>query len=587
MIRKLLEKEILNALAKVGLEKIEAEITRPDLKFGDFSTNIALRFAQGKLSGKTRDKPFEKTQDKQTPMEFAKVLTDSLRNLPYVKKLQVKEPGFINFWIKEEFWQKEVEELLKEQVFKSELSGRKVIVEFTDPNPFKEFHIGHLYSNSVGEAISRLFDAVGANVKRANYQGDVGLHVAKCIWGMRSKFKVKSAKFKVVEDLESLSLDQKIKFLGEAYAVGAKAFEEDSKAKEEITELNREIYEKGEGISEYKQGKKWSLEHFKEIYRRLGTKFDFYYFESEVGEYGAKLVHEYLGSVFEESDGAIIFPGEKVGLHNRVFINSLGLPTYEAKELGLAPRKFEDFEYDISVIVTGNEINEYFRVLLAALSQIAPNLAEKTKHIGHGMVKMPGGKISSRLGNVLSGEWLLDEAKNQAQKIISEKGIAKGDKVLAEIVGVGAVKYSLLKNNIGQDTKFDFSESVSFEGNSGPYLQYTHARCKSVLAKVPKSQLAIESKLDWMDLAKEEELLLRTLAHFEGVVVGASQNYAPNAVAAFLFEVAQKYNLFYNNLPILKAGAEQSARRLFLTQATAEILKRGLNLLGIGVPDKM
>jgi len=549
-----------------------------DPKFGDFTTNTALK-VNGKwkmVNGKS-----------QSPMEFARKLADSLCDLPYVKKLEVKEPGFINFWIKEEIWQKEVEELLGNKTFEGKLSGKKVIVEFTDPNPFKEFHIGHLYSNSVGEAISRLYEAIGANVKRANYQGDVGLHVAKSIWGMRRQFQISNFKFQNLEQVEKEQLSTKIKFLGEAYAVGAKAFEEDSRAKEEITELNREIYEKREGILEYKLGKKWSLEHFGEIYERLGTKFDFYYFESEVGEFGAKLVREYLGSVFEESEGAIIFPGEKQGLHNRVFINSLGLPTYEAKELGLAPKKFEDFEYDVSVIVTGNEINEYFRVLLAALEKIRPDLSAKTIHIGHGMVRMPGGKISSRLGNVLSGEQLLEEAKKQAQKIIGEKGIARADKKLAETVAVGAVKYSLLKNNIGQDTRFDFEESVSFDGNSGPYLQYTYARCRSVLEKIPKGQIAIESKLDWSDLAKEEELLLRTLVHFEDVVVGAAQNYAPNAVAAFLYELAQKYNLFYNNVPIIKAARAETDRRLFLTSATAEILKRGLNLLGIGAPDKM
>ncbi len=597
MIRKLLEKEILEALVKAGIANVAADITRTDPKFGDFTTNVSLKIAkatkgpEGVNGSKVKKNP--SLDIYQSPMEFARILADSLQKSSLIKKLEVKEPGFINFWIHEKIWQKEVEELLKKRVFETDFSHKKVIVEFTDPNPFKEFHIGHLYSNSVGEAISRLFEAVGANVKRANYQGDVGMHVAKSIWGMREK--VKSQKSKV-KSLEGKPLKERIKFLGEAYAVGAKAFEEDAKAKEEITGLNKEIYEKGEAMEEYRLGKKWSLEHFEEIYARLGTKFDFYYFESEVGGYGAKLVHEYLGSVFEESEGAIIFPGEKYGLHNRVFINSLGLPTYEAKELGLAPRKFEDFEYDVSVIITGNEINEYFKVLLSALSQIAPNLAEKTKHIGHGMVRMPAGKMSSRLGNVLSGEWLLDEAKKKAKKVVDEKGLVSDLEDLAETVAVGAVKYSLLKNNIGQDTKFSFEESISLEGNSGPYLQYTHARCRSVLEKAIGNRPAEgevrkwrqKAKVyDWTDLSAEEDLLLRALGHFEDVVVACAKNFSPSSVAGFLFEVAQKYNLLYNNLPILKAGAEQSARRLFLTRSTAEILKRGLNLLGINAPDKM
>src|SRR3989344_1313756 len=380
----------------------------------------------GIIAATLRSESQQETRNKdelyQSPMEFAKILADSLKSQPYLEKLEVKEPGFINFFIKDNIWQKEVEKLLNKKAFGSPYSSKKIIVEFTDPNPFKEFHVGHLYSNSVGEAISRMFEAVGAQVKRANYQGDVGLHVAKCVWGMR--FHIKNKKLNI-KNLANKNLGDRIDFLGLCYAAGSEAYETDAKAKEEIIKINQEIYEKQDEIEEYRLGKKWSLENFEAIYKRLGTKFDLYYFESEVGVEGAQIVNKNVGKVFEKSEGAVIFPGEKYGLHNRVFINSLGLPTYEAKELGLAFRKYRDFAYDQSIIVTGNEIVDYFRVLIKAIELIDANLASKTHHVVHGMVRMPGGKISSRLGNVIGATNLLAEAKKRALALAKESARGK------------------------------------------------------------------------------------------------------------------------------------------------------------------
>jgi len=552
---------------------------------GDYTSNVAFRLA----TSNKQQAISNEAQLYHSPMEFAKKLADSLKNQPYVRKLEVKEPGFLNFFIKEEVLAREVENVLKRDKFESKFFGKKIVVEFTDPNPFKEFHVGHLFSNSVGEAISRMLEVVGAQVMRANYQGDVGLHVAKCVWGIRNNIKNQKSKIK---DLKKKSLQERINFLGSAYAEGASAYETDSKAKEEIIKLNKEIYEHLDQIEEYKLGKAWSLENFEAIYKRLGTKFDFYYFESEVGQEGLKIVRDNLQKgVFEESQGAIIFPGEKHGLHNRVFITGQALPTYEAKELGLAFRKYQDFTYDLSIIVTGNEIVDYFKVLIMAIEQVNPKLAAKTLHITHGMLRMPGGKVSSRLGNVIGAQSLLDEAKKRALKLAAEKKIAKDVDVesVAEKVAVGAVKYALLKGNANQDIKFSFDEAMALEGNSGPYLQYTYARCRSVIEKSKRvKELRVKSqKGDFSSLAGEEELLLRSLGHFEETVVAAAEDFAPNQVASFLFEIAQKYNNLYNNLRIVDSKEPERSRRLFLTEATAKVLKKSLFLLGIEAPVKM
>ncbi len=558
------------ALGELGVSGVEPVVEVPgESSHGDYSTNVALVVAQ-KL--------------KQNPMELANKIKNQISKIKDVDKVEVVPPGFINFWLPEDYLISQLGKATTPLRSSGSVRG-KVMVEFTDPNPFKEFHIGHLYSNIVGESLCRLLEAEGAEVKRANYQGDVGMHVAKALYGLLQNLELRTKNL----ELDKKPLDERAKLLGEAYALGAKAYEEDEAAKKEINELNKKIYEKDPDVmGVYNKGRQWSLDYFESIYKRLGTKFDFYYFESEVGEIGLKLVKEYLEKgVFEESEGAVIFPGKQFGLHTRVFINSLGLPTYEAKELGLAPTKYQDFAYDQSLIITGNEIIEYFKVLLSALAKIRPDLALKTKHIPHGMVRLAQGKMSSRTGNIITGPWLLDEAKAK----IKEKF---GDitEEVAEQVAVGAVKYALLKSSIGKDIAFSFEESINLEGNSGPYIQYTYARTQSVLAKVKTPHFAPlsgasrgkqNSKVN--KLNSEELTLLRLLHHFPEVVGEASQNFAPNLLCNYLFNLAQSFNLFYQKHQVI--GSQQEAFRLALTSAVGQTLNNGLYLLGIQAPERM
>ncbi|HRN95909.1 MAG TPA: arginine--tRNA ligase [Candidatus Levybacteria bacterium] len=568
---------------------------------GDYSTNAALILA--KPQGKS-------------PREIAGQIQQRLENSKQelgIEKIDIAGAGFVNIFISQEkLFQvlTEIEEK-KDTFGKNELlSGKKIITEFTDPNPFKEFHIGHLYSNTVGEAISRLYAAQGAEVKRVCYQGDIGLHVAKALYGILNN-EVK------IEDVEDKSIEEKAKYLGQSYAKGATAYEENEEAKAEIIEINKKVFAKDASIMEiYEKGKTWSLEYFNNIYARLGMQFDQFFFESEVGEDGKKLVLGYLEKgVFEESEGAVIFPGEKYGLHNRVFINALDLPTYEAKELGLAPAKYDYFPYDESVIITGNEINEYFKVLLKALSLIRPELAEKTVHIGHGMVRLPQGKMSSRTGNVLTGEWLLDEAKKRAYNKIQEvtrsekrenreARVSIADQLeVSEKVGIGAIKYALLKNGIGGDIAFSFDESISFEGNAGPYLQYTYVRTQSLMEKA-KNQGMTPEIVTPTTYTSEETVLLKHLIHFSEAVAYAAASYSPNHLAEYLFALAQKFNAFYANQQIISVSITDGDNvsvtpsklqldstipkfRLALTQSVGQTLKNGLTLLGIPTVEKM
>jgi arginyl-tRNA synthetase len=528
---------------------------------GDYSTNAALVIA--KAHGRN-------------PMEMAEAIRQPLEGAlsEHVDKIDIVKPGFINFFLKREvFSQNLIEILERKETFgqHSVLANKKVVIEYTDPNPFKEFHIGHLMSNCIGEALARLLEFAGADVKRVNYQGDVGLHVAKAIWAL------KQSKSKA-----SLNPQK----LGEAYVAGDKAYSEDSEAKDKIEEINKKIYERSDDeINKlYDTGKEVSLEYFEKLYKRLGTKFDHYFFESNTGLKGKELVDVGLQrGVFEESDGAIVYRGEKDGLHTRVFITKSGIPTYEAKELGLAELKNEKFPSDTYIVVTGNEIVDYFRVVLEAAKKLLPDIADKIKHIPHGMLRFAEGKMGSRKGNVITTEKLLGEiGEKMMRKIDDSKDLSDDDKKLVlEDVSVGAVKYAILRQSIGRDIIFDFEKSLSFEGDSGPYLQYTFARTQSLLRKAEEAGITSSSKKPLYEALGVEKMML----YFPEVVLRAVENNSPQYISTYLFSFAHAFNQWYASERILKG--DNVEYRLAVTEAVGIIMKNGLWLLGIESPEKM
>lgn len=594
MFRSRIRELIQQAVAKLQEEGTLPKFVIPDFSVevpenpahGDYATNIALVVA--KLA-------------KERPLAVAAPIAQKLSALPspLIARAEVAGPGFVNVFLRETHLWGELSSVLQAGEIQSRLDRweeKKVMVEFTDPNPFKEFHIGHLYSNTVGESLSRILEAAGAVVKRTNYQGDVGLHVAKAVWGMQRRMVSTAVS---LAELEGKSLEERMQFLGQAYADGARAFDTDERAKEEIVELNKKIFALDAAVADlYTKGREWSLEYFERIYQRLGTKFDFYYFERDVGKVGANLVREQLArGVFEESEGAVVFPGEKYGLHRRVFINSEGLPTYEAKELGLAPTKYRDFPYDLSIIVTGSEIVDYFKVLIAALKEINPVLGGKTLHIAHGMVRLARGKMSSRSGEVVRAEDLLNEVKDRVRAIMEalESPVAPERRPeVAERIAVGAVKYSLLRSSIGQDVIFDVDTSLSLAGDSGPYLQYTHARFKSILrksAELTRNRNAEQTRnlsTPGITLDGVEHRLLVTMLRLPETIEDALKDYTPNTLANYLYGLARQANEFYHSHPVLQELDEtKRSFRIALVMGVALTLAKGLDLLGIAAPQEM
>ncbi len=571
-------KEIIKkAVEELCLGK-EFTVEHPaDEKMGDYASNVALVLAK-ELGRNPRELALDLVNKLSINAELTKI----------VDRVEPAGPGFINFYLNKKYFREEMAAVFSEgdkYGSTNDYSGVKVIVEYTDPNPFKLFHIGHLMSNAIGESLSRIMEFCGADLVRANYQGDVGLHVAKCIYGIKKLF----AERKVdVDDLKSDDLNVRVAFLGEAYARGAKEYEGAGEAKTVIEELNKTIYTKdnAEINKIYDLGREWSLEYFEKVYKKLGTKFDQYFFESQVGDRGLQLVKEFLNKgVFEESQGAIIFPGEKYGLHTRVFVNKMGLPTYEAKDLALIQIKKERVSYEKSIIVTANEVNDYFEVVLKAASLIEPDLAAKTVHIGHGMLRLKNGKMSSRTGQVVTGEKLIGEVGEEVRRKMTENEKIKNVKKVEETidkVAIGAIKYSMLKQSPGKDIAFDFETALSFEGDSGPYLQYAYVRAKSVLEK---SRDLDNEKADSQVWHSSEEGLLRWISRFTEVVETAKNNLSPNLICSYLIELSSRFNLFYSQCKIV--GTKEEGFRLVLTKATAQVIKNGLWLLGIETVEKM
>ncbi len=571
-IQTTIKAKIQEALKVLGLSVGEINLEHPaDVANGDFATNVALSLAKAA---------------KANPRELGNKIAAELskQNIEHIEKIEVAGPGFINFFLSNSYFVNELETILKRKDlygFSNEWRGQKMLVEYTDPNPFKEFHIGHLMSNAIGESIARLLASQGAKIRRMCYQGDFGLHVAKAMWAICKNEEKMPSRYSALKD--------RVAFIGSCYVEGSAAYEDNPEAKKEITELNKKIFEGKDRklMKLYKLGRRWSLKHFEEIYKKLGTKFDYYYLESEVVHDGLALVEENLEKgIFEKSDGAVVFKGEKYDpkLHTRVFINSQGIPTYETKELGLNTKKWKKVRPDKSIIITANEQADYFRVLLKALEILEPEAAKVTEHISHGMLRFAEGKMSSRKGNVITGESLIHDVEKLVHEKLQSREMTDKEKAqTAEIVAIAAIKYSILKQVTSSDIIYDFDKSISFEGDSGPYLLYTAVRAQSVLDKAKKEKIKPKVSKEGMYTS----VLMRHVAKFPEVVSRASVERAPHLVVTYLTELSSMFNAWYANVVIVKKDDPESPLRVAITQSVRIVLENGLKLLGMRVPEKM
>jgi arginyl-tRNA synthetase len=552
-----MKQEITQAVAEAVQElfgvETEVVLTRPDEQFGDFATNVALQLA-GKLN--------------KNPREIAETIRGILVSDGQFQSVTVAGPGFLNLTLKNDvLWQS-----LSAPPAKP-LAGQVIVAEYSDPNPFKVLHAGHLYTSVIGDAIANILEHSGGEVHRVNFGGDVGMHVGKTLWAILQKLGGEHP-----EKLAAVPDGEHAAWMAEAYVAGNNKYDEDEAAKAEMVELNKKVYgfhndkDHHSPLAQiYWTCRKWSYEYFDAFYARIGSKFEKYYPESETAGLGLETVKAHIPAVFQESDGAVVFKGDDHGLHTRVFINSEGLPTYEAKDVGLIMKKKQDYNFDRSIVITGNEQAQYMQVVLKAIEQFAPELAQATSHLTHGLVKLAGGvKMSSRKGNILRAVDVLDAAAEA-----NKQATGKDD----EQVTLGAVKYAFLKQRTGGDIIYDPAESVALEGNSGPYLQYAHARAKSILAKVTTGEKEVT------DLQPGERSLIRKLSEYADVVEQATSDLMPHLVCTYLYELSQVFNRFYEQNRVV--GDERESMRAAFVAQYADTLSEGLGLLGIAAPEKM
>jgi arginyl-tRNA synthetase len=562
MIRDDIRTAIDAAIAPLEVGGVSYVVEHPaEYTHGEYATNVALVLA--KRLGKS-------------PREVAESLVETLHGtLPSITTIEVAGPGFINFYPTRTFFSSQVAYVLahaSDWGGSTALAGEEIVIEYTSPNLFKPLHVGNLVGNIVGESLARVFSYQGGTVHRVNYPSDIGLTVAKGVWGLQT----------------TQGDPADIHALGAAYRAGNEAYEQDPEAKLAIEAVNRALYAGNDEVLSALRtiGIATSRTHLDAICALLGTTFDAVIFESEAAPVGTALVNAHVtDGIFEVSEGATIFPGEKYGLHTRVFLNSQGLPTYEAKDLGNFTLKQERFpDWTRSFVVTGGEQREYFKVLIAALRHLFPEATDKpVVHVPTGFLTLTTGKMSSRKGNVLTGESILTDLTESAAERAREGQHQVGGAVSPATIAVAALKYQILRQSVGSDMVFDKEKALSFEGDSGPYLQYTHARIGSVLEKAAQAGVQPNTSVVPNEVYPVERLVYR----FPEVVDEVATLYSPHTLVHYLIDLAASFNSLYATERIADTADEYAPYKAAVAQAVRTTLKQGLWLLGIEAPERM
>lgn len=532
-------------------------LSRPEPQFGDLATNVALQLA----------KPLQKN-----PREVATQIAAQLQTHEDVEEVTIAGPGFINIRLSNAALIREVYARPSRPY-----TDQKIVFEYSCPNAFKELHTGHLYQTIYGDIVARLMLVGGAALQRTSFGGDVGLHVAKCMYGMQQTLGGDHP-----EKLAEIKDDPfvRARWISECYVKGATAYETDKKA--EIDALNKKIYQLHD-VDEhdtpfaqlYWTTRQWSFDYFDAFYALIDVETMRYYPESQTAPVGLEVVQQQLkAGTLKKSDGAIVYEGdESKHLHTRVFVTSQGLPTYETKDIGVIWLEKQDYNFDHRYLLTGNDQKEYMRVVYAAAEEFRPELAGAMTHLTNGTVRFGDGtKMSSRLGNVSRAIDVVEAVQEKVAELVKDENLRRD-------VALGAIKYAFAKYRLGGDIHFDLHETVSVQGNSGPYIQYAHARARSIIAKSSEA-FAMPTVVH-----DEDRALVRKLGEYHEVVSGAIRELAPHHICNYLFELAQEFNRYYENNRVI--GDEKEAHRIALVWLYADILQAGLSLLGIAAPEKM
>lgn len=509
--------------------------------------------------------------------------------------------GFLNFSLKDAFWLNFVEGMKDlERLGAQTHAPQKIMVEYSSPNTNKPLHLGHVRNNLLGYSICRILEFYGHDVKKVNLINDRGIHICKSMLAYQ--------KFANGETPESAGIKGD-HLVGKYYVEFDKAYkaelselmasgstEEEAKSNSVLMAEAREMLTKWEqGDAEimalWNKLNDWVYAGFDISYSRMGVVFDKFYKESETYLLGKEMVEEGLnkGVFFKKDDGSIWADLTEDGLDQKLLLRADGTSVYMTQDLGTADLKYQDFPMDKSIYVVGNEQDYHFKVLQLILQKLGKPYADGIYHMSYGMVELPDGKLKTREGKVVDADELMDEMHDTARQRTEEQGKTDGLstdelKELYETLGLGALKYFLLKVDPTKRIVFNPAESIDFQGNTGTFIQYTYARCMSILRNV-KGELFVDTGIN---LETSELELISHLFGFDAKLEEACKLYSPSIIAQYLYDTAKLYNSFYNQCPILKAESETLIQlRMTLTKVTAQMLRTCGDLLGMKMPEKM
>lgn len=558
------EQEIINILNKFGIKTEDVKLeTPPQAEFGDIAFPC---FDLAKV---------EKKNPQVVAEDIAKKI--HISEYPFLIKVETRA-GYVNFFF---YWGKIAEKTLQNIVSKKKIDigkGKRVMVEFSQPNPVHSMHIGHARGTFIGDSLSNIFDFLGYKAVRTNYMNDVGLQVAKLVtsyihWANRKKPKGKP-------DM----------WLWQLYV----KFHEEAKINPALEDEAREILrkfeiEKDKKITRvWKKIVKWCVKGFEETYRELGIKFNVYFYESHYRESGKDIVYDALRKnvATKTSEDTIITNLEKYGLPDTVLLRSNDTGLYMTSDLGLTVHKFEKYKVDKSLWIVSSQQALHFKQLFKIVEVLGYPWSEKCFHVQFEHVVLPEGKMSSREGRAVMLDEVVASLIKSAYNEVSKRGskLSKKEKTkLAKKIGIGAIKYAILKIEPNASIVFDWKQMLRFDGNNAPYLQYAHTRCAGILRRAERwNHIFFPSKLEG-----PEKELVRKLFEFRSVVENSAKDFKPNYICNYIYGLATAFDKFYEFCPVLKADEKTKNFRLTLVEATKIVLGNALKLVGIDALEKM
>lgn len=572
--------------SEIGIDSIVIQETRKEFE----GQVTAVTFPFTRLSKKTPE---------QTGAEIGEYLKEHIQEVTAFNVIK----GFLNLSISDSYW---IDQLLKDVLNDGfgqfPANGKRVMVEYSSPNTNKPLHLGHVRNNLLGYSVAEILSANGYEVIKVNLVNDRGIHICKSMlaWALFGNGETPESsglkgdhlvgKYYVIFDQEYKKQIADLMEEGQT--------EENAKKNAPVIRQAQEMLLKWEAgdpevIALWSRMNSWVYAGFEQTYNQLGVDFAKYYYESDTYLLGKDIIDEGLekGVFFKKEDGSVWIDLTEEGLDQKLVLRADGTSVYITQDLGTAQLKYDDFKVDKSIYVVGNEQDYHFKVLFLILQKLGKTWAKGLYHLSYGMVDLPSGKMKSREGTVVDADELMDDMIRTAQERTEELGKVDGfseeEKAdLYNMIGLGALKFFLLKVEPKKRLLFDPNESIDFQGHTGPFIQYTHARIRSVLAKADyKTRISKNHSLELTILERE---LIVNLSKYPDVISAAAKEYSPAHIANYVFELAKLFNKFYHEESILKAEDTSVKNfRLDLAAATAAVINKGMALLGIRVPSRM